>query len=95
MGVHIHAVGLDDARDTRWDWIRHAGDREFAAWLGDHSDQARTLAEEWVYRPKDFAEARAWIQEHISQWGEGNLRRMLDLMDWLEVDEGLWLELSW
>ncbi len=44
-------------------------------------------------RPKDFAAARMWVQEHF-QWDNAK-KRLLDLLDLLEADDNLWIYESW
>jgi hypothetical protein len=44
-------------------------------------------------RPKDFAVARGWGQEHVAY--EPEKQRFLDLLNLLESDDGLWLYESW
>ena len=86
---------IHEARTDKWDWIRHAGDREFAKEvLGDPSKTDAVREDgyegEWYFRPRDVDAWKAWDAAH-----EGNNGRWAALADLLASDPELYVYQSW
>jgi hypothetical protein len=92
MGIHIclrNAAGKDH---PDWDWIRHAGDRDFPHWT---KDLPRVEGEpkgwtEDAFRPLDFPRWRAALPEDRI-----NPDRFPHLLNLLEADEQWWVYYSY
>jgi hypothetical protein len=92
MGVHIKVEKLDYTEHPTWDWIRHAGDRDFPAFVS-----LLPAVKHWVdpddaphMRPADIATWRAALAAR--EWP--NPGRFEQLLDILEQEPDYWLYFS-
>jgi hypothetical protein len=94
MGLNISLYGPGFKEHPDWDWIRHAGDRDFASMIGkelpivQRGDGIMTDVE---YRPADFAQWRKAIASR--EWP--NPGRFEHLTDLLERNPDHWLYLGY
>ncbi len=95
MGLNIYLVRFTDNnedRDEDFDSTRHAGDKEFCVAMAGRCDgRLDKYGEEGYWKPRksEFDFARRWVVGNIM---ECNQKRLLDLLDRLEADGGLWLQ---
>lgn len=87
-----------------WDNLRYSGDRDVMFGLEDEGvkdkieyEHISEAIEEHPYthydsyrRPKDFNQAREWINKYID-----NKKRWLDIFDIMEKDKDLWFGISY
>jgi len=94
MGIHIHAVHCDgrDLSFEQWDWVRHAGDREFLNWMRDlpriYPINMEVISNE-VFRPVDIPRWRAALPPD-----RDNPERFPHMLDLLEANPDLWISIS-
>jgi hypothetical protein len=95
MGINICVVNRRHQEHPDWDWIRYAGDREFAAMVGDLPKQEENWSShpdfDWHMRPADFAAWRKAIADR--EWP--NPGRLEGLIDLLEREPDYWLYFSY
>ncbi len=96
MGINICVMRPDHTGDhPRWDWIRYAGDREFArlaASLPHDTKGPDGYGDDWIFiRPADFAAWRTAIAK--VEWpNEGRYDELLDI---LEREPEYWIYFSY
>jgi hypothetical protein len=92
MGLNISIERMPGwKRDKRFDYVRHSGDVAFAT----------TDAIEWTHhpedaemrRPVDIEAARRWVRGNVTP--AANAQRLLDGLDMLARDAGLWMSFGW
>jgi hypothetical protein len=95
MGIHICVCRPDHTEHPEWDWIRHAGDRDFAKLAAtlpsDTSTMGNDLDGELHYRPSNFPAWRAAIA--AVEWP--NPGRFEHLVDLLEKNPECWIRFSY
>lgn len=96
MGVHIQVQTADGKDHPDWDWVRYAGDREFADWTaGLPTQNLKPPPSSWAddidyaYRPVDFP---AWLAALPAD--RPNPDRFPALLRLLEANPDLWIRLS-
>lgn len=89
MGMNICVETLDSKEHPKWDYVRHAGDRDFIA-------LARGLpaVENCEYiRPADFT---SWRKLALQVEAESeNVGRLTGLLDLLESEPAYWIRISY
>lgn len=94
MGLNVLVTTLDGRQHPQWDDGRYAGDRKLfeiaeAVPRIDHiDDPGWGGANDWYWRPTDFAAFRA------AEWPDENRDRWAKLADILERDVDFWIFLS-
>lgn len=84
MGLNILLYDAGGKEVPEWDWIRYAGDRDFAKLAGTLPHESRNRCTppdiEWEYRPSDFVAWRAAVA--AQEWpNPGRYEHLLDLME--------------
>lgn len=93
MGVHLVLSTEDGEEHPDWDWLRHAGDSDFAGLLGSELGYVTSSEEDpWDrgMRPSDYAAWRAVIAAR--EWP--NPGRFEKLVDLLQANIHHWLYVS-
>ncbi len=96
MGLNICVTKPDHSGDhPRWNWLRMAGDREFAKLTAELPKTVKGpegYGDDWTFiRPTDFA---AW-REAIAKVEWPNEGRYEELLDILESEPKYWIYLSY
>jgi len=92
MGLNIFVVKMPGWKiDNRFDFLRHTGDGAFATapeieWT--HHDEDSDLR-----RPVDMEAARSWVRGNVQP--EANVWRLIEGLDLLASDAGLWMSFDW
>ena len=100
MGINIGVYEYPEGKWNQnysskwWDPCRCFWDKEFIS----TDDFERVYAdfadpESFPWRPKSFSTTRKWVQDNVRS--EGNVERLLLLLDKLEENPSLWIEVSY
>lgn len=93
MGIHISLYNAEGKQHPDWDWVRHAGDRDFPSWTADlprqEGDPRNCLLED-TFRPLQIDLWRAVLPPD-----RVNPDRFPLMLDLLEADEQWWVSFSY
>lgn len=90
MGIHLCCQTLDYKDHPNWDWIRHAGDRDFVSMLRELPNTLHGSDNDFM-RPTDF---KVW-REAVAKVQWPNPGRIEHLLDILEADPSYYIYVSW
>jgi hypothetical protein len=88
MGMNLWMKKMPEEENVGW-WNndRFTGDGDFAS--ADFEQEIEFPDETYsVFRPKNFDEARKWVEDNIP-W-EGNRERLIEGLNRMEKDKSLW-----